>query len=166
MENRITYKTAAKEDSEFLKEMLFEAVYWRSIKQGNAPNFEAGLKAEGVMNALIGWGTRGHDLGIIASNGSAMVGAAWIRYYRKSNSIRGFITESIPVLVIGIKKDYRNIGIGTELLQLLCEKAAEKGIKSISLMVSEDNEACKLYNREGFIRKEKQNDSLLMIKKL
>ena len=105
-------------------------------------------------------------LGLIALNGSDMIGAAWIRLYQKNNSIRGFIKETVPVLVIGIKKEYRNKGIGTEILHLLFEKATGKGIKSISLMVSEDNEAFKLYEKVGFELKEKHDDSLLMIKKL
>ncbi|MBF9018814.1 MULTISPECIES: bifunctional helix-turn-helix transcriptional regulator/GNAT family N-acetyltransferase [unclassified Oceanispirochaeta] len=163
MENKITFRVADSEDIHYLKEMLFEAVYWRSIKQGNAPNFEEGLKAEGVMNSLIDWGKRKQDLGLIALNGSNQIGAAWIRYYQKSNSIRGFIEDSVPVLVIGIKNEYRNKGIGTEILNLLIEKAKGKCINSISLMVSEDNEAYKLYRKVGFELKEKHGDSLLMI---
>jgi ribosomal protein S18 acetylase RimI-like enzyme len=165
LENKITFRIADSEDINYLKEMLFEAVYWRSIMQGNAPNYEEGLKAEGVMNSLIDWGNRKQDLGLVALNGSNMIGAAWIRHYQKNNSIRGFINESVPVLVIGIKNEYRNKGIGTEILNLLIEKATGKGIKSISLMVSEDNEAFKLYKKVGFELLEKHDDSMLMIKK-
>lgn len=166
MEKEIIYRRALPKDIEFLKNMLYEAVYWRSIKQNKAPDIDEGLTADGVMNALHNWGKGTLDLGIIADSGAELLGAAWIRYYNSSNSIRGFIDESIPVLVIGIAEEYRNRGIGTDILETLFDRAASEGIQSISLMVSEDNDAFNLYRKVGFEIKNKDADSFLMVKEL
>lgn len=166
MDEKLRFKTVETEDIDFLKEMLFEAVYWRSLGQGSAPSFESGLNAEGVLTSVLEWGTGRGDFGIIAIRDSHKIGAVWIRLYEQNKSIRGFIDETIPVLVIGIKQGYRKNGVGTELLQVLFREAMAKGIESISLMVSEDNNALSLYKKVGFEIIKKVDDSFLMLKNL
>lgn len=165
MNNR-HYRVVNAGDVAFMKEMLYEAVYWRSLKQGKAPSMEEGLKADGVMTSVLQWGTRDQDLGIIALEGSERIGAVWIRCYTENNSIRGFINERIPVLVIGIRREFRNQGLGTRILEELFQEAKDRGISGISLMVSEDNEALNLYEKTGFSLQERVDDSLLMLKEL
>ncbi len=50
-----------------------------------------------------------------------------------------------------VKKEYRNRGIGTEILAFLIEKAKEMGFKEITIGVDKDNEnALHLYRKYGF----------------
>ena len=50
-----------------------------------------------------------------------------------------------------VKPEYRNQGIGTILIDYLCEKAIEMGYREISIGVDKANEgALRLYQRKGF----------------
>ena len=76
---------------------------------------------------------------------------------------------------IGVEEDFREMGIATELLDILYEQALERGVTSINLEVRESNEAAiSLYEKEGFERVGKRpdfyrnpsEDAVLYIKKL
>lgn len=143
-------------DLKFLKEMLFEAVYWRSkIK----PNFEESMKLEGIREAVEDFGKEG-DLALIAEE-TEPLGAVWIRYYDSEHPIRGFISEAIPVLVIAIKEEARKKGLGLKLLRELLDIVDYP----ISLCVSKDNYALSLYEKSGFTIYEDIGDSYIMISK-
>ena len=157
-------RAATCDDMPFLREMLYEAVYWRSIPRKDNPPFDEGLAAPGVCNALDDWGDREGDTAIIAVFDSIPVGAAWYRFYRTSNAIRGYIDEITPVLVLAVAPEHRRRGIGTRLLTCLIERASERGIHRLSLMVSNDNHAYALYKKCGFQVHANEGDSRLMIR--
>ena len=142
--------------------MLYEAVFWRTVD--NKPTFEEALALPGVRNALADWGERGGETAVIATIDSKPVGAAWYRYMTDDNYIRGYIDESIPVLVIGVHPDYRHQGIGGKLIEWLIEHAANHTIPKISLMVSKDNYAIHLYKQQGFQEYADTGDSFLMVR--
>ena len=159
-------RVATRDDLPFLREMLYEAVYWRSIAQKNNPPFDEGLAAPGVGNALDDWGEREGDTAIIAVLDSIPVGAAWYRFYSTSNAIRGYIDEITPVLVLAIAREHRRSGIGTRLLAGLIERASERGINRLSLMVSNDNHAYGLYKKLGFRVYANEESSCLMVRQM
>ena len=109
-------------------------------------------------------GEREGDTAIIGVVESIPVGAAWYRFYRTSNAIRGYIDEITPVLVLAVAPEHRRRGIGTKLLTNLIERAAERGIHRLSLMVSDDNPAYALYKKCGFREYASEGDSNLMIR--
>lgn len=157
---------ATGDDLPFLREMLYEAVYWRSISQKNNPPFDEGLAAPGVGNALDGWGEREGDTAVIAVLDSMPIGAAWYRFYGTSNAIRGYIDEVTPVLVLAVARAHRRGGIGTRLLAGLIERASERGIDRLSLMVSNDNHAYGLYEKLGFRVYANGEGSRLMVRRV
>ncbi|MCP4178365.1 MAG: GNAT family N-acetyltransferase, partial [bacterium] len=128
-------------DISFLKDMLYEAVFWRTIARADAPLLEVGLALPEVSKALADWGKRDGDTAIISYVDSTLAGAAWFRYWTDDDSIRGHIEESIPTLVLAVHKDFRRCGIGKKLIEKLIEQAVDKSIYKISLMVSKDNYA-------------------------
>ena len=76
---------------------------------------------------------------------------------------------------IGVRKEYRQMGIATELLDILYELAAQRGVASINLEVRESNlPAIRFYEKEGFERTGKRpgfyrnptEDALLYIRQL
>lgn len=148
----------------FLRKMLYEAVYWRAIAHGNAPSFEEGLIAPEVKKILADWGERDGDIAVVAFVDSIPVGAAWYRYWTDGNFIRGYINEMIPVVVIGVERNYRHQGIGTMLIEWLIDYASKHSIQKMSLMVSKDNVAIHLYRQQGFIEYADTGDSLLMVR--
>lgn len=66
---------------------------------------------------------------------------------------RGRATEHIGVLSISIARDWRDIGIGSELVRGAQAWAVERGLRKISLGVFPDNgRALAVYERCGFVR--------------
>jgi ribosomal protein S18 acetylase RimI-like enzyme len=150
----------------FLRKMLYEAVYWRTIANSTNPPFEDGLKAPGVWNDLADWGEREGDIAVVARVDARLAGAAWYRLYTEDNAIRGYINDTIPVLVIAVHRDYRRQGIGKRLIEWLIDHASTHNIQHISLMVSKDNPAMHLYRTCGFLDYADRGDSVLMLRKI
>lgn len=76
---------------------------------------------------------------------------------------------------IGVRQEYREMGVASELLDICYEMAADRGVASINLEVRESNEpAIRLYEKEGFqvtgkrprFYRDPAEDALLYIKKL
>ena len=150
-------------DLQFLRAMLYEAVFWRA--NPNKPSFENGLANPGVSNALVDWGEREGDTAVIALVDSIPAGAAWYRFYTDDNYIRGYIDETIPAIAIAVHQNYRHQGIGKIMIAWLLDHASEHNIQKLSLMVSKDNHAIKLYRKSGFLEYADKGDSLLMLRK-
>jgi ribosomal protein S18 acetylase RimI-like enzyme len=89
-------------------------------------------------------------------------GAAWYRFYSDDNYIRGYINDTIPVIVIAVHQNYRRQGIGAKMMRWLISEASEHNIQKLSLMVSKDNHALKLYRKCGFVEYADQGDAWLM----
>jgi ribosomal protein S18 acetylase RimI-like enzyme len=162
----LTYRAATSEDLPFLQEMLYEAVYWRSIRRGDEPPFAEGLASPGVRDALDGWGERDGDTAIIAMSESTPVGAGWYRYHTASSAIRGYIDDATPVVVLAVSREHRRLGVGTQLLTDLIGRGSEQGVGRLSLMVSHDNHAYDLYRKCGFSICSQDGDSSLMVRPL
>jgi RimJ/RimL family protein N-acetyltransferase len=87
------------------------------------------------------------SLALVAESGAEIVGNVLI------SVDRGRATEHIGVLSICIAKDWRDIGIGTELVSGAQAWAHEHSLRKISLGVFPDNgRAIAVYERRGFVR--------------
>ena len=166
MTGQVLLRPALSTDLPFLSDMLFQSVYWRALAQGVAPEKTPGLAAPGVMNALDNWMERSGDFGLIAVVNGQPLGAAWYRFYTREMSIRGYLADDIPTLVIAVDPNSRRKGIGKLLLDGLLESAKCQGLSKVSLMVSKDNFALHLYQQVGFRPVVESTDSLLMVKEL
>ena len=86
-------------------------------------------------------------LALVAEAGGEIVGNVLI------SVDRGRATEHIGVLAICIAIDWRDVGVGTELVSGGQTWARDHGLRKISLGVFPDNErAIAVYERRGFIR--------------
>ena len=136
------------DDAEFLREMLFEAAYWRTTKP--RPDLEEGLGHPDLAKVFAAWGRRG-DLAMIATDGAgARIGAAWMRLWTVQDHTRGFVDEQTPELGVGVVKEFRRHGVGTALLLALLGRAREEAMPRVSLSVEIENVARLLYERFGF----------------
>ena len=160
----IQLREAQQKDLPFLKEILYEAVFWRASV--NKPSFEEGLLLPDVSKSLADWGERAGDAGVVALIDSTPVGAAWYRYWNEKNNVLGYIEENIPVLVIGVHKDYRHQGIGKKLLPRLFELASKQAVTKISLNVSKDNYAKNLYVQQAFQVYADKGDAFTMLREI
>ncbi len=82
------------------------------------------------------------------------------------------IIDEVNIMNIVVKKDKRNLGVGSKLLEEIIKKAIEINSKTITLEVNENNlPAIKLYEKYGFkqigLRKKYYNntdDAIIMTK--
>ena len=136
------------DDAQFVREMLFEAAYWRSARP--RPSLEEGLAQPELAKVLAGWGRPG-DLGMIATDGPGeRIGAAWMRLWTEADHTQGFVDEQTPELGIGVRREFRRHGVGTALLLAVLGRAREDGVPRVSLSVEIENVARLLYERFGF----------------
>ena len=158
-------RRSLRSDISFLRQMLYESVYWRAIASGTAPPFEEGLADPEVNKSLVDWGEREGDTAVIALVNSVPAGAAWYRFWSDDNFIRGYIEEAIPALIIAVHRDYRRLGLGQKMIRWLVDSASKQSIQKISLMVSKDNYAIDLYKKCDFVEFADQGDSILMLRR-
>jgi GNAT superfamily N-acetyltransferase len=144
----LVIRRSRSDDAEFLREMLFEAAYWRPGKA--RPSLEEGLARLDLVKVLAGWGRPG-DLAMVATDGLGdRIGAAWMRLWTEGDHTHGFVDEVTPELGIGVRRDFRRHGVGTALLLALLGRAREDGVPRVSLSVEIENVARLLYERFGF----------------
>lgn len=149
-------------DYPFLQKILFEAVFW-SRPKSERPTLEEGLSYSYTKHVLKDFNNRKGDLAVIATMGNKNIGAAFIRYWNETENIRGYISESIPVLVIAVAENHRNKGIAKALIKSIQEQSVANNINEISLCVTKTNIAYELYIKSNFEIEEDIGDSYNMI---
>jgi len=140
--------------------MLGEAAVWRPDKP--TPTAEEVMADPRYAMYLTGWPRQG-DYGLIAEQDRA-VGAAWYRTYTEANHGYGFVSEDVPELSIAVVASHRRQGIGRRLLAGLLDASLAQGCPALSLSVSENNPARRLYESVGFTHVERHQGSWTMIR--
>ena len=102
-----------------------------------------------------GWGRPG-DLGVVATEGTTAVGAAWSRLF---DGAPPPADPDIPELAIAVTAGHRGKGVGHALLSGLIAVLAEHGHRYVDLSVAAGNaSARRLYERVGFTEVERAAD--------
>jgi len=137
------------EDTHFLWEMLYEAIY---VAEGVKPPAGDVLLQPDIRRYLQDWG-QPHDSGFVALDHvtSNRIAAVWLRPLIGDQKGYGYVDDATPELTVAVVPEYRGKGIGTRLLSHLL-RTTESRYPSLSLSVSPDNPALRLYNRLGFER--------------
>lgn len=150
-------------DEPLLREMLYHALY---VREGAVPFPKEIVQNPELALYIDGWG-RKTDLGFAAVDQitGQSVGAVWSRLFSNENRGYGYVAEDCPELSIAVLPAYRNRGIGTELLTHIMV-ALREHYSAVSLSVSSDNPARRLYERLGFESIADHGTSLTMIKRL
>ncbi len=136
------------QDLPFLRQMLFEAAYWRP--DVHRPALQEGLSQPEIAKLLADWGREGDTAVIAETVMSQSVGAAWYRYWTDDNHSYGYVSADIPELGIAVCLDWRRRGVGNTLLSALKQQACQQGVESLSLSVEKDNPAHNLYLQHRF----------------
>jgi ribosomal protein S18 acetylase RimI-like enzyme len=160
----INLRDSQDSDIPFLREMLYEAVFWRDSV--NRPSFEEGLAYPDVGKSLADWGERDGDTAVVATLNSTPIGASWYRFWTDDNYINGYIDHVTPVLVIAVHRDYRHQGIGGKMIDWLIDSASGHSIQDMSLSVSKDNYAMNLYVQQGFQEYADRGDAFIMVRRI
>jgi ribosomal protein S18 acetylase RimI-like enzyme len=140
-------RPATPSDEPFLWEMLYHSLY---IEAGSAPYPREILKNPQLARYVIGWGRTG-DMGFIAIdlNNKTPIGVVWSRLATPDDQGFAYVDQQTPELGIAVLPDYRGKGVGTALLDRHLAEA-KKFYTAISLSVSPNNPAKRLYERQGF----------------
>lgn len=151
-------------DSEFLRQMLHEALFWDPDRERLPPEFVLAHPQVTIFHE--GWGRPG-DTALVAEYDGEPVGVVWYRLFTEESHGEGFVDERTPELAIAVVPSARGKGVGSALLEALLARAREAGHEAISLSVDRNNAgAIRLYEQHGFQRVAETDDSVTMLARL
>jgi GNAT superfamily N-acetyltransferase len=144
---RFTFRPLARDDESFLWVMLYHVIY---VPPLSPPPDRSIIGRPELARYVKGWG-RIDDYGVagIDPGKDIPVGAAWLRLMAGTERGYGYIDDQTPELSIAVLPEYRGQGLGTQMLERLLQDAQTKH-SAVSLSVSTDNPARRLYERLGF----------------
>jgi ribosomal protein S18 acetylase RimI-like enzyme len=150
-------------DQAFLWEMLYHSLH---VPEGRPPFPREIIDRREIARYVTAWGRTG-DSGFVAINttNGEPIGAAWLRLLTGDEKGYGYVDDQTPELAIAVLPEYRGQGIGFDLLRRLLQSASTV-YPSVSLSVSDDNPAVRLYERAGFERLGGDSASATMIRML
>lgn len=102
------------------------------------------------------------DMCLVAEVNSEIVGAVWVRIMNDY----GHIDDETPSFAISLLKEYRNDGIGTELMRQMLAKLKIQGYKQASLAVQKKNYAVRMYQKTGFEIVDENDEEYIMVCRL
>ena len=126
-----------------LKDFLYEAIF---IPEGVAAPPREIVNDESLQVYIRDFGNLPDDRCLVAVAGDKVVGAIWSRIMNDY----GHIADDVPSIAISLYKEYRNQGIGSQLLNQMLALLKADGHKSVSLSVQKANYAMKMYQKAGF----------------
>jgi ribosomal-protein-alanine N-acetyltransferase len=155
----LSWRPAVNEDLPLLQMMLYEA----ANRPGSPwPAFEVSMEEARNTRFWSGWMREG-DIGVVAEDGTILVGAAWIRRFA-GEELSPIDDEGVPVLAIGVEHDYRGRGVGGLLMDALIEQARASGVRTISLTTGLFNPAAvRLYSGRGFVEVLRRGEGVKMV---
>jgi GNAT superfamily N-acetyltransferase len=156
------FRLSAHADPAFLAEMLYEAVNWRDDGAEERPALDTVLAVPENARYVTAWGRTG-DVAISAlDRRDEPVGAAWLRCFTAAEPGYGYVADDVPELAIAVYPEFRRQRVGTLLLGAVIARAERDRVGSISLSVSRENPARRLYARCGFEVVAEPGDALTM----
>jgi ribosomal protein S18 acetylase RimI-like enzyme len=142
-------------DEPLLWDMLYQGIHSKAGQSAPSPDI---VHQPEFAHFVAGWGRSG-DIGFVAHDRDQIkpIGAVW---FRSPESGSKPDAKSIPALAFAVRPEHRRRGIGAALLTQLVK--ANPGYSTISIPVSPDNPAVRLYERFGFKVVEQGPHSVVM----
>lgn len=159
----ISYRFLKKTEIEFLNEMLYEAIF---VEDGKPQLPRSIIKDQSIAKYTQDFGTLDLDIGVVALYENKPIGVIWGRAFSEVNKGYGFIHEDIPEIGIAIQSEFRNNGIGTELLGRIEAVYRKLGVTALSLSVDKKNPAKRLYDRAGYKLYSESETSEIKVKEI
>ncbi|MBQ5850227.1 MAG: GNAT family N-acetyltransferase [Lachnospiraceae bacterium] len=147
------------DEMEVLDTFLYEAIF---IPKGvSAPSKDIINQPE-LQVYVKNFGEDKGDLCLVAQVENEIVGAVWVRIMNDY----GHIDDETPSFAISLLKEYRNYGIGTELMKQMLKKLKMRGYRQASLAVQKMNYAVRMYTNVGFEIVDENDQEYIMICRL
>ncbi|AFA48370.1 GNAT family N-acetyltransferase [Acetobacterium woodii] len=142
-----------------LSEFLYEAIF--------QPNDQYLLPRDVIqkpeLQVFIEDFGRKDDYCLIAECDEKIIGAVWSRILAGTIKGYGNVDGTTPELAISLYQEYRNRGIGTELMKRMMHLLKSSGYAQVSLAVQKDNYALRMYQAMGFSIIEELEQEYLML---
>ena len=146
------------EEIPVLDDFLYEAIF---LPDGFPAPPRSIIENEDLQVYVRDFGNNPDDRCLVAEVDGKIVGAVWTRIMDDY----GHIDNQTPSLAISLYPEYRNRGIGTQLMQSILEKLKADGYQSVSLSVQKANYALQMYRKVGFVPVTDHGDELLMVRR-
>lgn len=146
----------AQEEVGILDIFLYEAIF---IPEGiQAPPKDI-IKQPYLQVYVKDFGKNIGDTCLVAQVDNEIVGAVWSRIMNDY----GHVDDETPSLAISVFKQYRNCGIGTELMKRMLLLLKAHGYKQVSLSVQKMNYAVGMYKKVGFRIIDEHDEEYIML---
>lgn len=139
-----------------LEDFLYEAIF---IPEGVEPPAKEIIRQPELQVYISDFGKYKDDIGLVAELNDKIIGAVWVRIMNDY----GHIDDDTPSVAISLYKEYRNLGIGTEMMKAIISMAKAEGFKQISLAVQKANYAVKMYKKVGFEIVDENDEEYIMV---
>ena len=126
-----------------LEDFLYEAIF---IPEGVAPPPKSIVNTPELQVYIENFGTQIHDKALVAEINHQVIGAVWVRIMDDY----GHVDDETPSFAISLYKEYRGLGIGTEMMKAMLAILKDCGYRQASLAVQKANYAVKMYRKVGF----------------
>lgn len=156
---KYTIRELRQTETSLLNDFLYEAIF---IPEGIDPPPKTIIQRPEIQVYVENFGDREDDIALVAEVDGMVVVAVWARIMNDY----GHIDDETPSLAISLYKDYRNYGLGTEMMFQIINKLRSKGYSKISLAVQKANYAVKMYRKVGFEVFNENDEEYIMICRL
>lgn len=145
-----------KSEIHLLSDFLYEAIY---IPDGMEPPPKS-IVAKPEMQLYINrFGELQDDKCLVAEVEGTVVGAVWVRIMNDY----GHIDNKTPSFAISLYKDYRGLGIGTDMMSEMLATLKKSGYEQVSLAVQKANYAVQMYEKLGFKIVDENSEEYIMV---
>lgn len=152
----------SKEEIFHLKDFLYDALF---IPDAHEKPDKAIIKRPELNMYIRDFG-KASDLCLVADLNSKLIGAIWTRLFQETEKGFGYVDEHTPELSMSVNKNFRNLGIGKNLLIGMIERLQQSKYEQVSLSVDTKNYAFRMYQKFDFEIVKADKKSATMIKKL
>ena len=144
------------DENDLLKDFLYEAIF---IPEGTDPPERSIIERPELKLYYEDFGSGEADYCLVAEADGKVIGAVWTRIMNDY----GHVDDETPSFAISLYKEYRGLGIGTELMRRMLQLLKEKGYKRASLAVQKANYAVWMYEKLSFITTDQNDEEFIMV---
>jgi len=153
---KMIYRALKTSEYNLLKDFLYEAIY---IPEGADPPDRDIVKQPELALYYEDFGSGKADHCIVVEDAGKVTGAVWTRIMDDY----GHVDDDTPSFAISLLKDYRGMGIGTQLMKKMLLHLKECGFEKASLAVQKANYAVRMYKKVGFRVIDENEEEYIMI---
>lgn len=144
------------DEYKLLEDFIYEAIF---IPEGVEPPPKTIINQPDLQIYIKDFGKEKDDICFVAEADDKVVGAVWVRDMHDY----GHIAEGVPSFAISLYKQYRNFGIGTQLMITMLDELKKRGYERTSLAVQKANYAVRMYKKVGFSIIDENDEEYIMV---